>query len=320
METTETIHLTIEDSVQNQRIDKVLSSVSAIGSRTQAQYLISRGAVLLKGKPIKASHITSLGETFEILIPIVSSEAPLSGYDIPLEILFEDEDVLVVNKPAPLVVHPSHGHTDKTLVNALVFHAKNLSMGFAEKRPGIVHRLDKETSGLLVIAKNNFSQEFLAHQFKERSIKRKYLALVYGHFKSPQGRIETLLNRHPVQRKRFASHPTNGKVAITHFKVLGESIRGFSLVECQLETGRTHQIRVHLSEGGHPIVADSLYGSDGRAKSLKSGVLRKRIMEMDRICLHAKELGFVHPKTRETLFFEVDPPSDILDLKKELGL
>jgi 23S rRNA pseudouridine1911/1915/1917 synthase len=317
---TKKIEIKIQSEQHNQRIDKILSLFSEIGSRSQAQILIEKGLVTLKGKPLKASYLAQAQDLIEVLIPLSQENSELTPFDIPLEIQYEDDDLLVVNKPAPLVVHPAHGHSDKTLVNALVYHTQNLSMGFAEKRPGIVHRLDKETSGLLVVAKNNFAQEFLAQQFKERTIHRKYLAMCYGHPKLKSHKIESLLARHPLNRKKFASTDSNGKIAITHYTVLKESPKGVSLLECKLETGRTHQIRVHLSELNHPVIGDTLYGSDSRFKNLKSSLDRDFISSMNRIALHAKELGFVHPKTHEKYFFEAELPDILLELGSKLGL
>lgn len=304
----------------NQRIDKILSLFPDIGSRTKAQWLIENNFIKINNKAVKASYLVQLDDAVEIEIPVEGSTSELTPYNIPLEILFEDDDLIVVNKPAPLVVHPAHGHTDKTLVNALMYHTKNLSMGFAENRPGIVHRLDKETSGLLVVAKNNFSQEFLAHQFKERTIQRKYWAICYGSFKEKNLRIETYLARHPTHRKKFASTDNGGKYSATNVTVLKESTKGVSLIECLLETGRTHQIRVHLSEKMHPILGDKLYGSDSKLSSIKSLLDRKKIESLNRIALHAKELGFIHPKTREHIFFESDFPECLSLLAKDLNL
>ncbi len=320
MAKTRRIDYIIPEAQANQRIDKILSLFSDIGSRTKAQWLIEHKLILVNKKHIKPSYLVQSKDLLEIDIPIENSTTELSAYNIPLEILYEDDDLLVVNKPAPLVVHPAHGHADKTLVNALIHHTHNLSMGFAENRPGIVHRLDKETSGLLVVAKNNFTQEFLAHQFKERTIQRKYWAICYGIFRNKEERIESYLARHPTHRKKFASTDAGGKYSATNIKVLKESPKGVSLVECKLETGRTHQIRIHLSEKGHPVVGDRLYGSDSKLSSIKSQGDRLLIDNLNRIALHAKELGFVHPKTRENLFFESELPMDILSLSTGLGL
>jgi 23S rRNA pseudouridine1911/1915/1917 synthase len=307
----------IGEDKASQRIDKVLSSHPMIASRTQAAYLIDEGLVLLKDKPVKASFKTNIGDKFLILIPQTSQKESLEPFDFALDIIYEDSDLLVVNKPAGLVVHPAHGHYKETLVNALIHHTKDLSMGFSENRPGIVHRLDKETSGLLVVAKNNFTHEHLAQQFQQRTIQRKYWAVVYGEFKESEGRIETLIGRHPGDRKKFSSKVTHGKTAITNFKKLKYSVKGFTLLEVRLETGRTHQIRVHLSDKGFPVAGDNLYGASRRTQNISAKKLKEIVTNIGRIALHAKELGFVHPKTREELFFTSQMPSDLMPLIKE---
>lgn len=281
----------------------------------------------LRGKEAKTLFKPEVGDRVKVHLPAPKKESDLVPYDFPLEFLYEDSDVVVVNKPAGLVVHPSLGHTDDTLVNALIFHVKNLSMGFQENRPGIVHRLDRDTSGVLVVAKNDSAHAFLAKQFREKTVHRIYQAAVFGHPKSPSGVLCSRLKRHPTDRKRFASIPgslggqgTDGKRAVTHYRVLSQSAGGFSLVECRLETGRTHQIRVHLSELGHPIVGDPLYGGVTRAKNLKSVSLRKQISNLGRIGLHARELAFIHPKTGKLLSFVSDWPTDMQNLLGEMGL
>jgi len=307
-----------QDNV-GQRIDKVLSAHPLIASRTQAAALIDKGCVLFNDKPVKSSYKVLLGDKFQIALPEKVEATELSPFDFKLDILFEDEDLLVVNKPAGLVVHPAHGHHERTLVNALIHHTKDLSMGFGENRPGIVHRLDKETSGLLVIAKNNFAHENLSQQFQQRTVHRRYWALVFGEIKNQEGRIETLIARHPTDRKKFSSKVTAGKIAITNYKRLAVSPKKMSLLEVRLETGRTHQIRVHMSDAGFPIVGDVLYGSSRKVPAVKPVSLRELIKELPRIALHAKELGFVHPKTRQELHFTSEIPSDLMPLFKEAG-
>lgn len=311
------IQYSAHDKDVNQRIDKVLARLSDIGSRNRASYLLNQGFVLKDGKPLKPSYKVQEKDFFEIKIPNIKSEKILP-YNFPLDIVYEDPSLLVVNKPSGLVVHPAAGHEQDTLVNALIHYTDDLSMGFHEKRPGIVHRLDKETSGLLVIAKDNSTHENLAQQFQKKSVHRIYEALVFGHLKQPSGRIETLLARHPTQRKKFASTQNKGKKAITHYQVLKE-FHDLSLLQLRLETGRTHQIRVHLSEMGHPIVGDDTYGGVKRAKNLKSVRLRKFIQDMNRIALHAKELGFCHPEKEEQLMFQAPWPTDMSEIFELLG-
>lgn len=304
-----------------ERIDKVLAEHPLIASRSRAAKLLELGLITHQGLPIKASYKVQAGDSFIVQLP---QEKPteLQPYHIPLDILFEDNDLLVVNKPAGLVVHPAPGHTQDTLVNALITHQQGFAMGFGEQRPGIVHRLDKDTSGILVVAKNDFTQNSLVQQFKNRTIHRKYWAIVYGYPKPPSGTLTSYLRRHPQHRKRFASErliddqAPKGKIAITHYRVLQELSSGLCLLECQLETGRTHQIRVHLSEKGHPIVGDSLYGSDARLSGLKSPRLRQQIKNWPRIALHACELGFIHPRSETSLYFQRPWPADTLWLLK----
>lgn len=331
MENSNSFEIVIGEDKINQRIDKVLSSHPLIGSRSKAAQLIDREKVRLidssgKEKIIKSSYQTQSGDKFLISLPQERVDTGLIPFDLNLDILFEDKDLLVLNKPANLVVHPAHGHAQDTLVNALIHHTKDLSMGFGENRPGIVHRLDKETSGLLVVAKNNETHEGLALQFKNRTIHRIYWALVFGEVKDKAGQIETHLARHPSDRKRFASvqsktHGTSvGKIAITNYKKIEYSPKGFTLLELKLETGRTHQIRVHTSEKQHPIVGDNTYGSKNRQKNVKSHSIKKIIEDMGRIALHAKELGFVHPRTQEKMYFTSPIPSDLLPLFEEVGI
>ncbi|MEK7355782.1 MAG: RluA family pseudouridine synthase, partial [Bdellovibrionota bacterium] len=232
----------------------------------------------------------------------------------------EDSELLVVDKPAGLVVHPAYGHAQDTLVNALLHHTQDLSMGFNEQRPGLVHRIDKDTSGLLVIAKNEAAQRFIAMQFQAKTTHRLYLAIAFGRFAKESGTYSSYLKRHPDDRKRVASVPVNadgtseGKLAITHYRVIQYHSTGLSLVELRLETGRTHQIRVHLSENQHPIAGDDTYGGKTRANGLKAVHLRKTIQEMPRFALHAAELGFDHPTTHERMIFKAPWPKDLLAL------
>lgn len=310
----------ITDEDVGLRLDKILSTHPEIGSRAQAEKLFIKNLILINEKPVKPSYKASSGEAVTIFIPekVVPTLKP---ENIPLQIVFEDEHLLVVNKQAGLVVHPSIGHYSGTLVNALLYHTKDLSMGFNETRPGIVHRLDRDTSGLLVVAKNNESHQDLSKQFKERTIHRIYFAIVYGKPKNQNGTITSYLTRHPKDRKRFASaqglHPEEqGKKAITHYKFLKNLGAGLSLIQCKLETGRTHQIRVHMSELGHPIVGDLIYGNLSRLKSIESVQLREAARAMKRIGLHAAELGFIHPKTKMKLSFAADWPEDLRFLVK----
>ncbi|MBX2988206.1 MAG: RluA family pseudouridine synthase [Bdellovibrionaceae bacterium] len=327
----EKISRTVAADGDGLRLDKWLSTWPEISSRSRASQLIDETRVAVNGRPAKSSSPVKEGDCVVVDFP---EEKPvgLLPHDLDLEILFEDDDVLVVNKPSGLVVHPAAGHEADTLVNVLVGKIKNFSMGFGEERPGIVHRLDKETSGLLVVAKNDFAQEKLVAQFKERRIHRLYQAVCFGELRKESGKIQSWLARHPVDRKRFASvpgkdrkilrhqedPPSAGKWAVTHYRRLSRH-HGLSFVELKLETGRTHQIRVHLSEEGHPLVGDALYGADRRLKGLSSVKLRERIRALPRFLLHARTLGFAHPRSGEWKQFEVEWPAADLLLLQEWG-
>jgi 23S rRNA pseudouridine1911/1915/1917 synthase len=315
----ERVVLTISPELSGQRIDKVLVTLPQVPTRSQASRLIQQGCVRIAGQVLKASYIGQLGDVIDIDIPIVNSLV-LEPYDFPLDIAYEDEDLIVVNKPAGLVVHPACGHLQDTLVNALLHHTQNLSMGFAELRPGLVHRIDKDTSGLLVIAKNEKAQRFLALQFQNKTTHRIYRALAFGKFKADSGTIQSYLKRHHEDRRRVASTElrddgsSDGKLAITHYRVLAYHLTGITLVELKLETGRTHQIRVHLAESTHPIVGDNTYGAHARLKNLKSVHLRKMIEGLPRFALHAAELGFIHPRTEKQVLFKAPWPQDLMPL------
>ena len=311
----------ISDATAGTRIDKVLASVEAIGTRSQASRLLARGLVFLGKAPVKPSHIAELGDIFRVHIPFVP-KLTLVPYDFPLEIAYEDKDLIVVDKPAGLVVHPAYGHAQDTLVNALLHHTRDLSQGFDELRPGLVHRLDKDTSGLIIIAKNENAQRALALQFQRKITHRIYRAIIFGEMKPTAGTITSYLKRHPDDRRRSASVEAtepNAKLAITHYRTLETHASGLSLVELKLETGRTHQIRVHLKEATHPVVGDTMYGADGRANGLKSVALRKLIGDMPRFVLHAFELGFYHPTARDFVRLKSKWPADLRPLVDHCG-
>lgn len=279
--------ITITPEQSGQRLDKLLATLDFIPSRSRASELIEQGLVTINRKPLKASFKVKAGLEIQIELP-PPIDSRLEPLDAPLDILFEDEDLVVINKPAGLVVHPAAGHAQDTLVNILLHHVGKLAMGFAENRPGIVHRLDRDTSGVLVVAKNDLAHHGLAGQFRGKTAHRIYWAIVHGIPNVKSGTIKTFLARHPQDRKRFASNPGGGKLAITHYKVLQSLPNKMSWLECKLETGRTHQIRVHLSEKGLPIAGDKVYGRKDSAP---------------RMALHACELGFEHPRSGKKLFF-----------------
>lgn len=320
MKTKSPLDVTVTEDSEGIRLDKFLSSLEEINSRSLAQNLIEKGCVTVNGKKAKASMAVSSGQKIEITLPELQP-TELIPYDFKLDILFEDDDLIIVNKPAGLVVHPSAGHAQDTLVNALLAHTKNLSMKY-EERPGIVHRIDKETSGLLVAAKNDFAHEALSAQFKNKTAHRIYYALVDKAILRPTGTCKSYLARHPVDRKRYASVRNNNKIisefiegfengkwAVTHFTKIVQH-GNMTYLRIKLETGRTHQIRVHLSELGHPLVGDLLYGYS--AKKAKELGLR-------RFYLHAAELGIEHPRTKEFLSFKAPWPQADENKLAELG-
>jgi 23S rRNA pseudouridine1911/1915/1917 synthase len=327
-----TLSFLCADEMVGLRLDKALSLHSEIKTRSRAAHLIDGGLVLINGKPGKASLVLKANDQIEISLP-EPEPTELVPYDFPLDVLFEDDDVIVINKPSGLVVHPAAGHFQDTLVNALLFHTKNLSMKFGEQRPGIVHRLDKETSGILVVAKNDQAHEALTEQFRSRSVHRIYFAVCIGQPRPAKGTIQSYLARHPVDRKRYASlldedrkilrtrepEQESGKWAVTHYETL-RTHGGLSLCRLKLETGRTHQIRVHLSECGSPIAGDSVYGAEKKIKSVPAKKVQSDLKALDRFLLHAAELGFTHPKTEEKMSFKVPWPKEIEALIQSWGL
>lgn len=274
------------------RIDKVLTALFADHSRSQVQQWLKDGAVSVNGEPVKANYKVKSADAIVVEVP-EPEELEIVAEDLPIEIVYEDDDVAVVNKPQGMVVHPSAGHAQGTLVNALMYHMKNLSSINGVIRPGIVHRIDKDTSGLLMIAKNDQAHEALAQQLKDKTSLRKYIALVHGVIPHEKGTINAPIGRSKVDRKMQAIRE-DGKPAVTHFTVL-ERFENFTLVELQLETGRTHQIRVHMKYIGYPLAGDPVYGP-------------KKTLKGNGQFLHAKLLGFTHPQTNERMTFEASLP------------
>lgn len=274
------------------RIDKVLTALFADHSRSQVQQWLKDGAVSVNGEPVKANYKVKSADAIIVEVP-EPEELEIVAEDLPIEIVYEDDDVAVVNKPQGMVVHPSAGHAQGTLVNALMYHMKNLSSINGVIRPGIVHRIDKDTSGLLMIAKNDQAHEALAQQLKDKTSLRKYIALVHGVIPHEKGTITAPIGRSKVDRKMQAIRE-DGKPAVTHFTVL-ERFENFTLVELQLETGRTHQIRVHMKYIGYPLAGDPVYGP-------------KKTLKGNGQFLHAKLLGFTHPQTNERMTFEAPLP------------
>lgn len=289
----EKLFFTIEKG--GERIDKYLSEQLEDMTRSHIQKLIKENMVRVNGMAVKSNFKLSASDQIEVEIPELK-EPDILPENIPLDILYEDQDILVVNKPKGMVVHPAPGHYTGTLVNAIMYHCKdNLSGINGVMRPGIVHRIDMDTTGSLLICKNDHAHQALAEQLKEHSITRKYHAIVHGRLKEDEGTIDKPIGRHPIDRKKMSVHCTNGREAITHYRVL-KRFQQFTYIECQLETGRTHQIRVHMSSIGHPILGDQVYGPAKCPYKLQGQTL------------HAKVLGITHPTTGEYMEFDAPLP------------
>ena len=290
---------------QQMRLDKYLAEQFPEQTRSYLQKLIKESQVLVNGKTVKSGYQLSKGDEVSVTIP-EPKELDVEPQKMELDIVYEDEDVILINKPKGMVVHPAPGHTTDTLVNGLLYHCKdNLSGINGVARPGIVHRIDRDTTGILIVCKNDMSHNSIAAQLKEHSINRRYRALVHGNLKEDTGTVEGPIGRHPVDRKKMAINERNGKPAVTHYTVL-ERFGNYTLIECKLETGRTHQIRVHMTSIGHPLVGDEVYGP------------AKCPFKLQGQCLHAMVLGFVHPRTGEYMEFSADLPEYFEDLLKKL--
>ncbi|NWQ43893.1 RluA family pseudouridine synthase [Bacillus sp. EB106-08-02-XG196] len=295
------VHTTLEQQ-KGDRIDKVISTLNEEWSRTQVQQWIKEGNVLVNGQKIKTNYKCSLNDEIEISIPDPEL-LDVVPEEMDLEIYFEDKDVLVVNKPSGMVVHPAPGHLTGTLVNGLMAHCKDLSGINGVLRPGIVHRIDKDTSGLLMVAKNDMAHEKLVNQLVEKTVTRKYKAIVHGVIPHDFGTIDAPLGRDTRDRQSMTI-VDNGKHAVTHFQVI-ERFKDFTFVECQLETGRTHQIRVHMKYIGYPLAGDPKYGP-------------KKTLDINGQALHAGVLGFNHPRTNEYLEFEAPLPVEFEEVLNQL--
>jgi 23S rRNA pseudouridine1911/1915/1917 synthase len=295
----------LEAGADGVRIDSFLASAGIGLSRNAAQRLLEAGLVLLRGKPVRKNYRVSAGEAFTVTLPDIAP-AEAVAQEIPLDVVYEDEDVIVVNKPAGLVVHPAPGHPDGTLVNALLAHCGDSLSGIGGKlRPGIVHRIDRDTSGLILAAKNDEAHRSLASQLKKHTLGRIYEALVRGTFREDTGTIDLPIGRHPTERKKMAAGLKNGRPAVTHWTVL-ERYPGCSLVQCRLETGRTHQIRVHMAKTGHPLIGDTVYGDP------------KPVPGLTGQCLHAAALHFIHPRTGQPISLACPRPPDFEALLEKL--
>jgi 23S rRNA pseudouridine1911/1915/1917 synthase len=307
-------HLTFTFSSEDEptRLDQYLCREMNGESRAAIQRYVETGSVLVNGKQVRPSLKLRGGEQIEVDIPPPLPAEPIAEA-IPLEVLYEDSHIIVINKAAGMVVHPGAGNMNGTLVNALLSHCHDLAGIGGELRPGIVHRLDKGTSGILVAAKNDRAHQYLSEQFSVHSVKRIYQALIYGSPKEDTGKIEGIIGRHPTERLRLSGKAKNGKYAVTRWKVK-ERYRRVSLVELRLETGRTHQIRVHLTEAGFPLLGDPLYPDGGRCNNIPDTQLRGMINRLGRQALHAHCLGFIHPESVEYMEFTTEPPEDFNEL------
>jgi 23S rRNA pseudouridine1911/1915/1917 synthase len=298
--TQEPIEWAVENQFEGERIDKFITeALEEDISRTLVQQWVKDGHVKVNGKAVKPNYKLSLHDVIALVIPEPQG-VELLAENIPLNVVYEDSDVIVINKHRGLVVHPAPGHYSGTLVNALMYHCKDLSGINGELRPGIVHRIDKDTSGLIMSAKNDKAHASLAEQLKAHTVNRKYMALVHGYIQHDQGTIDAPIGRDSHDRKMYTVTEKNSKTAVTHFVVI-ERFGDFTLVELKLETGRTHQIRVHMKFIGHPLVGDPMYG-------------KSKGMLMDGQALHAAILGFTHPRTGEWLQFEAPIPPDMENL------
>lgn len=296
----------VEEACRDVRLDKFLSQYLEGYSRSFLQKLIKEDKVTVNNGACKASYRLTPGEHLQIHIP-EPEQISIEPEDIPLDILYEDGDIIVVNKPKRMVVHPAPGHYSGTLVNALMYHCRDSLSGInGVMRPGIVHRIDQDTTGVLVVCKNDTAHQSLAEQLKEHSITREYHAIVHGHLKASEGTVEGSIGRHPVDRKKMAMNVRNGKPAVTHYQVIDELNHQYTYISCRLETGRTHQIRVHMASLGHPILGDNLYGPS------------KCPFKLQGQTLHAKILGFVHPTTGEYMEFEAPLPDYFEKLLQKL--
>lgn len=299
-----TLTATSED--RGARIDAWLAAHVEGLTRSAAAKLLESGGVAVNGASAAKNYRLTGGETVKVTRP-EAEEIAVEPQDIPLDVVYEDQDVIVVNKPVGLVVHPAPGHPDGTLVNALLHHCGDSLSGIGgERRPGIVHRIDKDTSGLIIAAKNDFAHQFLSAQLSDHTLGREYEAVVHGGFRDDAGTVDAPIGRHPVDRKRMAVTPKNSKPAVTHYEVIAR-YRGYTRILCRLETGRTHQIRVHMASIGHPLLGDGVYGAPCPEKGLEGQ------------CLHARRLKFIHPRTGQLVRLEAPLPEYFTQVISRLG-
>ena len=301
---TEALILTADQA--GERVDVFLSRSIENMTRSAAAKLLEEGAVLLCGKPVKKNYKMSIGDELEVTLP---EPEPVEAVpqNIPLDVVYEDQDVIVVNKPVGMVVHPAAGHPDGTLVNALLYHCGNSLSGInGQLRPGIVHRIDRDTSGLIISAKNDMAHQKLADQLQDHSLSREYEAICVGNLKEDNGTINAPIGRHNTDRKKMAVDYKNGREAVTHWAVLAR-YPGYTHIQCRLETGRTHQIRVHMASTGHPLLGDIVYGS------------KKPYPGLAGQCLHARKLSFIHPRSGKRMTVECPLPDWFTQVLTKLG-
>ena len=286
----------IDRNTEGQRIDRYLSDELEDRSRSYIQKIMKEGYVKVNQKPVKSNYRLSFGDSVEVTLP-EAKEPDIVPENIPLDILYEDQDIIMINKPKQMVVHPAPGHYSGTLVNALMYHCGDELSGINGcMRPGIVHRIDMDTTGSLVVCKNDKAHQSLSEQLKVHSIRRIYVAIVHGNIKEDSGTVNAPIGRHPTDRKKMSTHCKNGRDAVTHYKVL-ERFGDYTYIQCELETGRTHQIRVHMASIGHPLLGDVVYGP-GKCP----------IAGLEGQTLHAGILGFIHPRTGEYMEFTAPLP------------
>ena len=300
----ETLEFTVETA--GERIDALLPRISEGLTRSAAQKLLDGGAVLVNGRPVRKNHKVSAGDRIRVTLPD-PEPYELTAQDIPLDVVYEDDDVIVVNKPRGMVVHPAPGHPDGTLVNALLWHCGDSLSGVGgERRPGIVHRIDMDTSGLIIAAKNDLAHQGLAAQLADHSMFRIYEAVVCGRLRADSGTVDAPIGRHPTDRKRMCIDRRGGRPAVTHWEVVAR-YRGYTHVRCRLETGRTHQIRVHMESIGHGVAGDLVYGRKAPEKGLSGQ------------CLHARELEFTHPRSGDRIHLSCPLPDYFVQFLARLG-
>lgn len=303
----EILEFQVTEGEENQRIDKYLSICMTGSSRSYIQKLIKDGNVTIEDKPVKANYKVASGNKIHVRVP-EPEQLDIVPENIPLDILYEDSDIIVINKGKGMVVHPAAGHYSGTIVNGLLYHCKDELSGInGVMRPGIVHRIDMNTTGVIVICKNDKAHNCIAAQLKEHSITREYHAIVYNHFSETEGKVDAPIGRHPVERKKMAINYKNGKNAVTHYEVIQDLKQNFSYIKCHLETGRTHQIRVHMASIQHPLLGDDVYGP------------KRSNYQLQGQTLHAKTLGFIHPTTNEYVEFSAPLPDYFSDLLRKLS-